>query len=90
MTTFDHKSNEPIIWRGFVNSNFPLLSEDILVENGAVFGGLVRRQFNEDPVAAVSRLFRGQLIQVRNSTEAKTNLISGILCTRECFLSQSM
>lgn len=70
LTTFDHKSNEPTVWKGFVNSNFPLFPEDILVKNEAVFGGLVRRQFNEDFVAAVSSLFRVQL-KFRHSTEAK-------------------
>lgn len=85
MTTFDDNSNEPTIWRGYVNSNFPLFPGNILVKYGAVFGGLVRRQFNEDFVAAVSRLFRLEL-RSRNSTEANTNIISGILCTRELFL----
>lgn len=89
MTTFDHKSNEPTIWRGFVNSNFPLLPEDILVKSGAVFGGLVRRQFNEDLVAAVSSFFHVQRIKPRPSAEAENNIISGILCTRELFLSRS-
>ncbi|KAJ5136310.1 hypothetical protein N7448_004864 [Penicillium atrosanguineum] len=59
MTTFGHKTNEPTIWKGFVNSNFPLLPEDILVKNGAVFGGLVRRQFNEHFVAAWNIMYRG-------------------------------
>jgi hypothetical protein len=88
LTTFGPESNEPAIWRGFVNSNFPLFPEDILVINGAVFGGLIRRQFNKDLVAAVSSLFRVRL-KARQSTEAKINLISGTLCTRELFLSQS-
>jgi uncharacterized Fe-S cluster-containing radical SAM superfamily protein len=70
LTTFGPKSNEPAIGRGFVNSNFPLFPEDILVKNGAVFGGLIRRQFNKDLVAAVSSLFRVQL-KARQSTEAK-------------------
>ncbi|KAL4783379.1 hypothetical protein BJX76DRAFT_358021 [Aspergillus varians] len=70
LTTFSHKSNEPTIWRGVVNSNFPLFPEDILVKNGAVFGGLVWRQFIEDLVAAASSLFRVQL-KVRHGTEAK-------------------
>ncbi|KAJ5198478.1 uncharacterized protein N7498_007595 [Penicillium cinerascens] len=59
MTTFGHKSNEPTIWKGFVNSNFPLFPEDILVKNGAVFGGLVRRQFNEDLVATWNIMYQG-------------------------------
>ncbi|KGO43449.1 hypothetical protein PEX1_089130 [Penicillium expansum] len=59
LTTFDHKSNEPTIWKGFVNSNFPLLPEDILIKAGAVFGGLVRRQFNKDLVAAWNIMYQG-------------------------------
>jgi hypothetical protein len=89
LTTFGHQSNKPTLWRGFVNSNFPLLPEDTLVKYGAVFGGLVRRQFNEDLVAAVSSLFHAQLIESRPSTEADNNIISGISCTRELFLSLS-
>ncbi|KAJ5872782.1 uncharacterized protein N7529_005135 [Penicillium soppii] len=59
LTTFDHESNKPTVWRGFVNSNFPLFPEDILIQNGAVFGGLVRRQFNEDFVAAWNIMYQG-------------------------------
>ncbi|KAF5860049.1 hypothetical protein ETB97_002075 [Aspergillus alliaceus] len=61
MTTFDHKSNKPTIWKGYVNSNFPLFPEDILVKNGAVFGGLVRRQFNENLVAAWNIMYQGAI-----------------------------
>ncbi|GFF28316.1 hypothetical protein IFM51744_00519 [Aspergillus udagawae] len=61
LTTFGPKSNEPAIWRGFVNSNFPLFPEDILVKNGAVFGGLIRRQFNKDLVAAWNIMYQGAI-----------------------------
>ncbi|KAJ5317083.1 hypothetical protein N7508_001591 [Penicillium antarcticum] len=59
MTTYGHGSDEPAMWRGFVNSNFPLFPEDILVKYGAVFGGLVRRKFNEHPMAAWNMLYQG-------------------------------
>lgn len=70
LTTFDAKSKESTIWRDYVNSNFPLLSENLLVEYGAVFGGLVERQFNEGVVAAVS-IFSLALLKYRHSSEAK-------------------
>ncbi|KAK4914450.1 hypothetical protein LTR66_017152 [Elasticomyces elasticus] len=59
LTTFDHDSNNSTIWRGFVNSNFPLFPKDILVSNSAVFGGLVRRQFNDNLVAAWNIMYQG-------------------------------
>ncbi|GIJ90092.1 hypothetical protein Asppvi_009042 [Aspergillus pseudoviridinutans] len=61
LTTFGHESNEPTIWRGYVNSNFPLFPEDILVQSGAVFSGLVRRQFNKDLVAAWNIMYQGAI-----------------------------
>ncbi|CAG8342212.1 unnamed protein product [Penicillium salamii] len=69
LTTYTYESDKPAVWKGFVNSNFPLFHENILVQNGAVFGGLVRRQFNDHLVAAVSRLFPGQF-RAWHSTEA--------------------
>ncbi|OQE14224.1 hypothetical protein PENSTE_c037G10419 [Penicillium steckii] len=59
LTTFDAKSKESTIWRDYVNSNFPLFSENLLVEYGAVFGGLVERQFNEGFVAAWNIMYQG-------------------------------
>ncbi|KGO75675.1 hypothetical protein PITC_030270 [Penicillium italicum] len=61
LTTFSHDSNEPTVWRGFVNSNFPLFPEDILIKNGAVFAGLVRRQFNDGLVAAWDIMYQGAI-----------------------------
>ncbi|RAH63718.1 uncharacterized protein BO66DRAFT_444701 [Aspergillus aculeatinus CBS 121060] len=49
----------PTVWQGFVNSNFPLFPEDILITYGAVFGGLVRRRFNADLVAAWDIMYQG-------------------------------
>lgn len=54
LTTYTGNSTKPEVWRGYVNSNFPIFEADLLVKNGAVFGGLVKRQFVEGDVAAVS------------------------------------
>ncbi|PYI22403.1 hypothetical protein BO99DRAFT_353312 [Aspergillus violaceofuscus CBS 115571] len=61
LTTYDHDSTKPTVWQGFVNSNFPLFPEDILITYGAVFGGLVRRRFNEDLVAAWDIMYQGAI-----------------------------
>lgn len=61
LTTFSHKSNKTTVWKGFVNSGFPLFPEDILVRYGAVFGGLVRRRFHEDLVAAWNIMYQGAI-----------------------------
>lgn len=53
MITYHPNSTEPEVWRGYVNSGFPLFSEDILIQGGAVFVGLVQRQFVDRRVAAV-------------------------------------
>lgn len=71
MTTFSHKSNEPTIWKGFVNSNFPLTPEDLLVKNDAFFGGLVQQQFNELLVAAVSSL--SNIKYIRDDKKGRQN-----------------
>ncbi|KAH6971084.1 hypothetical protein BKA56DRAFT_495308 [Ilyonectria sp. MPI-CAGE-AT-0026] len=59
MTTYYPKSAKPEVWRGYVNSGFPLFSEDILIQGGAVFVGLVQRQFIDGRVAAWSLLYQG-------------------------------
>jgi hypothetical protein len=42
-------------FRGYVTPNFPLWAEDILQQNGgAVFTGLVKRDFVREKVASVS------------------------------------
>ena len=59
LTTYEPastNSTEPDVWRGYVNSNFPIFQKDILIGAGAVFEGLVKRDFVRTPVAAV-RLF---------------------------------
>jgi len=53
MTTYQPGADKPDIWRGYVNSNFPIFPEDILVTSGASFTGLVDRNL-VGRVAAVS------------------------------------
>ncbi|KAJ4026251.1 hypothetical protein NW752_001190 [Fusarium irregulare] len=58
LTTYDHKSIKPTVWRGYVNSNFPIFDKKILVDSEAVFEGLVNRNFNPSPVAAWSIMYQ--------------------------------
>ena len=53
LTTYSGNFTEPDVFRGYVDSNFPIFEKDLLVKSGAVFGGLVQRQFVENNVAAV-------------------------------------
>ncbi|RSM14291.1 hypothetical protein CEP52_001480 [Fusarium oligoseptatum] len=61
LTTYTPGSNKPDIWRGYVNSNFPIFEKDILVKGGAVFEGLVQRKFVKDPVAAWSLMYQNAI-----------------------------
>lgn len=54
LTTYDQKHTKPTVWRGYVNSNFPIFDQNILVKAEAVYQGLVKRDFISSPVAAVS------------------------------------
>ncbi|UPK95114.1 hypothetical protein LCI18_006049 [Fusarium solani-melongenae] len=58
LTTYTPGSNKPEVWRGYVNSNFPIFQKDILVKGGAVFEGLVQRKFIQAPVAAWSLMYQ--------------------------------
>lgn len=51
----------PDVWRGYVNSNYPLISEKFLIDADAVFSGLVHRAFIPDLVASVSNCRFGVL-----------------------------
>lgn len=63
LTTYDHKHTKPNVWRGYVNSNFPIFGQDILVKAEAVYQGLVKRDFISSPVAAVSiTMFRNMAL----------------------------
>ncbi|KAF5675555.1 hypothetical protein FHETE_2552 [Fusarium heterosporum] len=59
LTTYDRNSSQPNIWRDYVNSNFPAFNENILVEAGATFEGLVQRDFVPSAVAAWSIMYQG-------------------------------
>jgi hypothetical protein len=55
LTTYAvNSSSPPAVWRDYVNPNFPIFTESILVESSAVYTGLVTRRVVEGPVAAVS------------------------------------
>lgn len=77
LTTYDHKHTKPNVWRGYVNSNFPIFDQNILVKAEAVYQGLVKRDFIPAPVAAVSiTIFRN------TSCTSLTQSNSGALCTK--------
>ncbi|KAH8697087.1 hypothetical protein BGW36DRAFT_295922 [Talaromyces proteolyticus] len=59
MTTFSNASAAPEVWRGYVDSNYPLFGEDFLIQNEAVFGGLVRRDFIDGYVASWDLMYQG-------------------------------
>ncbi|KAK5993673.1 hypothetical protein PT974_07108 [Cladobotryum mycophilum] len=61
LTTYNDGSSALVVWRGYVNSNYPIFAEDILVSAGAVFGGLVRRQFIQGRVAAWNIMYQGAI-----------------------------
>ncbi|RGP81832.1 hypothetical protein FLONG3_29 [Fusarium longipes] len=61
LTTYDPSHTNPSVWRGYVNSNFPIFTKKILVDSGAVFEGLVKREFNPSPVAAWSIMYQGAI-----------------------------
>lgn len=56
LTMYPNGGATPTIFRDYVNSNFPLFREDMLVKAGAVFGGLVKRDFIKEDVASVGFL----------------------------------
>jgi hypothetical protein len=90
LTSYD-KLGKSTVWREFVNSNFPLFPESLLIENDAVFGGLVDRQLNDGPVATVSNSKPGiRLLKTNIYMKLIFYAISGTLCTRGQSLSQSM
>ncbi|KAL2819215.1 hypothetical protein BJX63DRAFT_428861 [Aspergillus granulosus] len=52
LTSFGSYPKQPTVWRGYVQSNYPLLTENVLIKGDAVFGGLVRRDHVEGLVAS--------------------------------------
>ncbi len=57
LTSVASNFSNPEVWRGYVNSNYPLFSESFLIDASAVFSGLVRRDYNPDLVASVGFYF---------------------------------
>lgn len=71
VTTYSDDSENPAnVWRDFVNSNFPIFKETILVDSGAVFAGFVKRRIVEGRVAAVRHSLNPTLPYLSNSTIA--------------------
>ena len=64
LTTFDGASGEHSLWRGYVNSNFPLFVEDFLVQAGGVFSGLVQRDLTKGAVASVGYTYAMFLLRL--------------------------
>ncbi|KAL2203557.1 hypothetical protein CC79DRAFT_1371609 [Sarocladium strictum] len=60
LTTYAPGKTTPQIWRGYVNSNFPIFQKDLLVEAGAVLTGLVDRDF-VGRVASWSIMYQGTI-----------------------------
>ncbi|POR31896.1 Uncharacterized protein TPAR_07907 [Tolypocladium paradoxum] len=61
LTTYGGNSATPDVWRGYVNSNFPLFAADMLVASEAVFGGLVQRPFVRGLVASWQIMYQGAI-----------------------------
>ncbi|KAL4876487.1 hypothetical protein BJY04DRAFT_199761 [Aspergillus karnatakaensis] len=59
LTSFGAYPDKPTVWRGYVQSNYPLLSDDILTQGDAVFGGLVERELVAGLVAAWNIMYAG-------------------------------
>ncbi|ENH67931.1 hypothetical protein IWW34DRAFT_779983 [Fusarium oxysporum f. sp. albedinis] len=61
LITYDPKKAKPSVWRGYVNSNYPILNKTVLIDNGAVFEGFVKRDFTPTPVAAWSIMYQNAI-----------------------------
>ncbi|KAJ5233163.1 hypothetical protein N7468_006119 [Penicillium chermesinum] len=61
LKSYSSNSSAVEVWRGYVNSGFPLFSQDFLVTNNAIFGGLVKRRFNEGYVASWNIMYQGAI-----------------------------
>lgn len=54
LTSYEVGVAQPNVWTGYVMSNYPLFTEDFLIQGAAVFGGLVKRNLLDKHVASVS------------------------------------
>ncbi|OAQ78438.1 hypothetical protein VFPBJ_06559 [Purpureocillium lilacinum] len=61
LTTYRDNATQPDVWRDYVNTNYPLFAGDMLVQAGAVFGGLVERRFVDGRVAAWNIMYQGAI-----------------------------
>jgi hypothetical protein len=52
-----NSADQPIVWRDYVDSSFPIFKNSILVDSGAVYAGLAESRFHKGEVAAVSDPF---------------------------------
>ncbi|KAF3398179.1 hypothetical protein F1880_006494 [Penicillium rolfsii] len=57
LTSYEGNTTQPTVWTGYVNSNYPLFTEDLLVQGGAVFGGLVKRNLVDKHVASWNLMY---------------------------------
>ncbi|GAM39476.1 hypothetical protein TCE0_034f11058 [Talaromyces pinophilus] len=57
----DGNDTSPVSYRGYVNPGFPLIKDDFLVSNGAVFGGLVKRELLPHQVASWSIMYQSAI-----------------------------
>ncbi|KAH7014360.1 uncharacterized protein B0I36DRAFT_369324 [Microdochium trichocladiopsis] len=57
LTTY-RPNDKPQVWRGYVNSNFPIFQDDMLITSGAVYTGMVDRDF-VGLVASWSIMYQG-------------------------------
>ncbi|KAB8069454.1 hypothetical protein BDV29DRAFT_50558 [Aspergillus leporis] len=61
MVSFTEDFNKPGVFHGYVHQNFPLWTTDVLVQNKAVFGGLVERDFVSGKVASWNIMYQGTI-----------------------------
>lgn len=74
----------PQVWRGYVNTNYPLIGADFLAKAGAVFSGLVERDFMPGRVASVCFRSHSSFYAVTDGFP----VASGALCTKALFRSR--
>ncbi|KAJ5450814.1 uncharacterized protein N7458_003731 [Penicillium daleae] len=57
LTSYEVGVAQPNVWTGYVMSNYPLFTEDFLIQGAAVFGGLVKRNLLDKHVASWNILY---------------------------------
>ncbi|KAK2600075.1 hypothetical protein QQS21_005161 [Conoideocrella luteorostrata] len=61
LTSVNSNFAHPTVFRGYVNSNFPLIGSDFLANNSAVFTGMVNKEFSGRDVASWSIMYQGAI-----------------------------